>query len=238
MWTSTTSPPRCVGPLLFAVALVLFVARSADAAVVTNTYNSNVCNCCVQNSECETAKLYCSSGYVTTSSSECCRRTPCPSSPTSTPSSPTSTPSSSANTITYTDVQTIPAATVYSKEFSNVCKITFDIKSNEPLHVMVMTKLNFGVFAANDYEGAFVFLEGSQCEDGSLQCSRSVTLSKAETYVWAVFNRDFGTFFTAGDVATVNFNFNLGSCSTRTNSVLYPSMSGSSTVGVTGVALL
>jgi len=143
-------------------------------------------------------------------------------------------------------IQSIGPGQVFTKSpITGVCGITFEISSSEPVTVVVMEEANYNLFAANSYRGSYLALTGSQCED-ALACSRSVTLSESERYVWAVFNLDLGNFFSSGDTAIMRYDFDTESCSLlpsasnffNSGSRLVPGMLANTLLGAIGLVML
>mmetsp|Transcript_40222 Transcript_40222/g.64473 ORF Transcript_40222/g.64473 Transcript_40222/m.64473 type:complete len:305 (+) Transcript_40222:178-1092(+) len=164
--------------------------------------------------------------------------TPTPSStPSSTPApTPTPTPSSAPSTATtgsgdvFSGTVKIAGAGGYSMTFSGRSCIQFSVNSeSEDVHVMLMKEINYKSFAANNYEGSYVYVEGAQCKQ-AYSCSKTIKgLKSSETYVLLTWNKYDGILGGKETKATVS----VSSCPTIRSSFNTPTSSGASSFGST-----
>eukprot|EP00740_Mantoniella_antarctica_P014658 CAMPEP_0181366790 /NCGR_PEP_ID=MMETSP1106-20121128/10931_1 /TAXON_ID=81844 /ORGANISM="Mantoniella antarctica, Strain SL-175" /LENGTH=343 /DNA_ID=CAMNT_0023482241 /DNA_START=97 /DNA_END=1129 /DNA_ORIENTATION=+ len=164
--------------------------------------------------------------------------TPTPSStPYSTPApTPTPTPSSAPSTATtgsgdvFSGTVKIAGAGGYSVTFSGRSCIQFSVNSaSEDVHVMLMKEINYKSFAANNYEGSYVYVEGAQCKQ-AYSCSKTIKgLKSSETYVLLTWNKYDGILGGKEAKATVS----VSSCPTIRSTFNTPTSSGASSFGST-----
>lgn len=96
----------------------------------------------------------------------------------------------------------IGAGQVYHVYFTGYSCVKLSVTSSpEDLHVMLMAENNYATFAANDYSGAFLYVEGSKCEQ-TYKCQKTVNgLSQSKTYYLVIIN-DYDGLFGGDDAKT------------------------------------
>jgi len=96
----------------------------------------------------------------------------------------------------------IGAGQVYHVYFSGYSCVKFSITSSpEDLHVMLMKENNYQTFAANSYTGAYLYVQGSLCEQ-TYSCAKTISgLSSSTTYYLVAIN-DYDGLFGGQDATT------------------------------------